>query len=144
MKIDYRYIGKKVGTFFVGNAPRIAGYFISAVACVICDRLGVNTHTPVCSCGQDDSMAIGMQFFPRNATENAITAIAQQGIEVKWDSDKIIAAGKIFDLANNQDDDTRSFAIMALDNIGKTVKWDSGRATITNYIARLGEIKKEE
>lgn len=147
MKIDYRELGRKVGGFFIDNAPKIAGYFIGAIACAACDRLGVRTNVHSFSRCSDDSFIPGsFQFLPRNAVENAITTIAQQAIEDNsWSSVKETAARKIFELADGKDDNTRTFAISALNAIAKSSNdgWCL-KNRISDYIMRLGIENREE
>lgn len=139
MKINYRELGRKVGGFFTDNAPKFAGYLLAAIACTACDRLGVRTSAHSFSRCSDDCFIPGsFQFLPRNAVENAIAMIAQQAVEESWSSNKTSAARKIFELADGKDDDTRAFAISALDTIAKSSDWGSVKSQIGDYVMRLG------
>lgn len=89
----------------------------------------------------DDTLIHGTDFslpFGANAQERAIRAIAVSAHESDWSSEKKKAAKDIYDIVdNNPEDSTKDTAIRALNWIASSTSWSSDKMYINNIIKEI-------
>lgn len=80
---------------------------------------------------------------PSNATQQAIKGIHDCAIDASFDSNKVNAAYRIYSVLENAcpDDDTKRYAMIALESLADKCDFGSSKESITRKIEQIAKIK---
>lgn len=126
------------------NEETIVGLLGTIVLGVFCTKMNIPFTV-----GRNNQATVGRQkddipefdgfFYPRNSTEAAVLSTMKSAEKMSFDSGKVDAARNIKRIVSGKDldDDTRSFAVMALSRIMDSMTFDSNRNLVTDMIVNI-------